>query len=109
VLAELAPRVLRGEIELLAVGDWVAVGPQMARLFASHGVRLIAGAPDPGSGSRGGVSLAVAAGLWLASCDAGAVLEIVTDGADDHAFDAVGYVAARRGAIFRQLSRRVDS
>jgi hypothetical protein len=55
------------------------------------------------------VSLAVAAGLWLASCDAGAVLEIVTDGADDHTFDTVGYVAARRGAVFRQLSHRVDS
>ncbi|MBI3770931.1 MAG: hypothetical protein HY271_20875 [Deltaproteobacteria bacterium] len=106
VLEQLAPRVVRGDIELLAVADWVAVGPEMARLFASHGARLIAGAPDPSSGSRRGVSLAVIAGLWLASCDAGAVLEIITDGADDHTFDAVGYAAARRGAVFRRLSLR---
>jgi hypothetical protein len=106
MIEHLASRIADGNMEVLAVGDWGTVPPEVPRLLARHGATLIAGAEDHGCGSRRGVPLAVAAGVWLASCHPGAVLEIVTDRGDEHAFDSIEYMAARRGVIFRRVTPR---
>lgn len=99
VLADLGPRLVDPDTEVVAVGDGHEVDRRTAAILAERGVRVIAGRDGPGG--RHGVPLAVAAGLWLAGSKPGAMLEIVSD---DLTFDTVGNVAASRGAIFRRRS-----
>ena len=100
LLADLEPRILRADTELLAVGDWRALVDEAAALLVRRGVRLVPSAPHLDRGSRRGVPIAVAIGLWLSGSAPGAALEILSE---DHAFDTVGEVATSRGAIFRRL------
>ncbi len=105
VLANLMPGLVRGDTQLLAVGDWRSEQQDSGRLLAARGARLIQRAPELGDRSRKGVSLGVAVGLWLGCCNAGDVLEIVSEVTDDPAFDAVSNLTAMRGVIFRRPSR----
>jgi hypothetical protein len=90
-------------VRLVAMGNWRVVAPDTARLLAVRGALLVHTAPVPGVKDWSDLRIAVAAGMWLGGAQAGDVLEIVTD---DAAFDAVGDLAACRGAVFRRLSYR---
>lgn len=99
LLADLKPRVHGADTQLLAVG---VVAREAVAFLVRSGVRLISSAPELERGSRRGVPLAVAVGLWLSGAAPGAALEIVSD---DPTFDTVGEVARSRGATFQRLPR----
>jgi len=89
--------------ELTAVGNWRVIGHETARLLAQRGAHLVHSAPSTGVRDWSDLRIAVAAGVWLASGRPGDAIVIVSD---DHAFDAVGDVAASLGVAFERLSYR---
>ena len=89
--------------ELIAVGNWRAVGARIARLLAGLGAELVHSAPAIGVRDWSDLWIAVAAGRWLASARPGDTLDIVSD---DRAFDAVGDAAASVGVVCRRTSYR---
>lgn len=91
--------------ELIAVGNWRAVGQQLARRLGSLGAQLVHSAPARGVRDWSDLWIAVAAGCWLGQSKPGDTLEIVSN---DRAFDAVGDAAAARGVIYRRLQHRKD-
>ncbi len=90
-------------VELAAVGNWRAIGPQMARRLASIGAQLVHSAPARGVRDWSDLWIAVAAGCFLGQAAPGDVLEIVSN---DRAFDAVGDAAAARGVAYERLQLR---
>jgi hypothetical protein len=104
VLDHLSPDWSRRAIELVAVGNWRVIGNDTARLLAGRGAHLVHSAPSSGVRDWSDLRIAVAAGAWLAAARPGDAIEIVSD---DHAFDAVGDVAASLGVAFRRVSYRV--
>jgi hypothetical protein len=92
--------------ELAAVGNWRAVGQQLARRLGGLGAQLVHSAPARGVRDWSDLWIAVAAGCWLGQSRPGDILEIVSN---DKAFDAVGDAAAARGVIFRRLQHRRDT
>ncbi len=90
-------------VELAAVGNWRAIGPQMARRLASIGAQLVHSAPARGVRDWSDLWIAVAAGCFLGQAAPGDVLEIVSN---DRAFDAVGDAAAARGVVYERLQLR---
>jgi len=99
-LDDLGSQSLNSDGAVLAVSAGCTLDPEAALLLARRRVRSIPVRPEPGSGIRRGVALAVAAGLWLSSSKPGDLLEIVSD---DLIFDTVGNVATGRGAVFRRV------
>ncbi len=89
--------------ELAAVGNWRAVGQQVARRLGALGAQLVHSAPARGVRDWSDLWIAVAAGCWLGQAAPGDVLEIVSN---DRAFDAVGDAAAARGVVFHRLQHR---
>jgi len=89
--------------ELTAVGNWRVIGHETARLLAQRGAHLVHSAPSTGVRDWSDLRIAVAAGVWLASGRPGDAIVIISD---DHAFDAVGDVAASLGVTFERLSYR---
>jgi hypothetical protein len=89
--------------ELIAAGNWRAVGSKIARLLAGLGAQLVHSAPAVGVRDWSDLWIAVAAGRWLASARPHDTLEIVSD---DRAFDAVADAAASVGVTFKRLSYR---
>jgi len=89
--------------ELVAVGNWRAVGPQVGRDLAALGVQLVHSAPARGVRDWSDLWIAVAAGAWIARAAPGDLLEIVSD---DRAFDAVGDAAAAQGVVYRRIQHR---
>ena len=103
LLEYLGLAALDGSTDLLAVGNWVVVAQETARILARHGARLLHSAPAPRVKDWSDLRIAVDAGLWLGTARAGDALQIVTD---DRAFDAVGDVASGHGVHFERLSYR---
>lgn len=91
--------------ELVAVGNWRAVGQQLARRLGTLGAQLVHSAPARGVRDWSDLWIAVAAGCWLGQSRPGDILEIISN---DRAFDAVGDAAASRGVIYRRLQHRRD-
>jgi len=89
--------------ELVAVGNWRAVGPQVGRDLAALGAQLVHSAPARGVRDWSDLWIAVAAGAWIARAAPGDVLEIVSN---DRAFDAVGDAAAAQGVVYRRIQHR---
>ena len=102
-LDDLGPQALHTDGAVLAVSAGRTLDPQAEDVLAGRHVRSIPVGPEPGPGSRRGVTLAVAAGLWLSRSKPGDILEIVSD---DLVFDTVGNVATGRGAVFRRVPYR---
>jgi hypothetical protein len=88
---------------VVAVGNWRVVGLETARLLARSGATLVHSAPRPGVKDWSDLRIAVEAGRWLGRAHPNDVLDIVSD---DHAFDAIGDVAAAHGVTFRRFSAR---
>lgn len=88
------------DLELVAVGNWRAVAPNLARSLATLGARLVHSAPIRGVRDWSDLWIAAAAGHWIGKAQPGDRLDIVSD---DRAFDAVGDLAAAHGVIFRRL------
>jgi len=103
LLEYLGVAALDGRTAVLAVGNWVVIAQETARILARHGARLMHSAPAPGVKDWSDLRIAVDAGLWLGAARPGDVLQIVTD---DRAFDAVGDVASAHGVHFERLSYR---
>jgi hypothetical protein len=91
--------------ELVAVGNWRAVGQQLGRRLGALGAQLVHSAPARGVRDWSDLWIAVAAGCWLGQSKPGDVLEIVSN---DRAFDAVGDAAASRGVMYRRLQHKRD-
>ncbi len=89
--------------DLTAMGNWKAVGVKLARMLAGAGAHLVHSAPAGGVRDWSDLSIAVAAGRWLALATPGDQLDLVSE---DRAFDAVGDAAAAAGVVFRRLSYR---
>ncbi len=89
--------------ELVAAGNWRAVGSKIARMLAGLGAQLVHSAPAVGVRDWSDLWIAVAAGRWLAGARPGDTLDIVSD---DRAFDAVADAAASVGVTCRRLSYR---
>ncbi len=89
--------------EVIAVGNWRAVGAKIARMLAGLGAQLVHSAPAIGVRDWSDLWIAVAAGRWLATARPGDTLEIVSD---DRAFDAVSDAAASIGVVCRRTSYR---
>jgi len=89
--------------ELVAVGNWKAVGARTGRLLARSGATLMHSAPATGVRDWSDLWIAVAAGRWIAHARPGDRLDIVSD---DHAFDAVADAAAGAGVEFHRISYR---
>lgn len=88
------------DLELVAVGNWRAVAPNLARRLATLGARLVHSAPVRGVRDWSDLWIAAAAGHWIGKAQPGDRLDIVSD---DRAFDAVGDLAATHGVTFRRL------
>lgn len=86
--------------ELVAVGDWRAVGDHVARILAGRGATLLDVATSPGGGEPA-LAIAVAAGLWLGRALPGDRLAVVSA---NPAFEAVGDAVAATGVAFRLVS-----
>ncbi len=89
--------------DLIAVGNWKAVGARTGRLLARSGATLMHSAPATGVRDWSDLWIAVAAGRWIAQAEPGDRLDIVSD---DHAFDAVADAAAGAGVEFHRVSYR---
>lgn len=89
--------------DLIAVGNWKAVGARTGRLLARAGATLMHSAPATGVRDWSDLWIAVAAGRWIAQAEPGDRLDIVSD---DHAFDAVADAAAGAGVEFHRVSYR---
>lgn len=89
--------------ELVAVGNWRAVGQTVGRRLGALGAQLVHSAPARGVRDWSDLWIAVAAGCWLGQATPGDVLEIVSN---DRAFDAVADAAAARGVVFHRLQHR---
>lgn len=94
----------RQRTDLVAVGNWKAVGSRTGRLLARSGAQLMHSAPATGVRDWSDLWIAVAAGRWIAHARPGDRLDIVSD---DHAFDAVADAAAGGGVEFHRISYRV--
>jgi hypothetical protein len=90
-------------VELFAVGNWRAVGQQVARELAGLGAQLVHSAPARGVRDWSDLWIAVAAGSWIALAEPGDKLEIISN---DRAFDAVGDAAAARGVLYERVPHR---
>ncbi len=93
----------RQRTDLVAVGNWKAVGSRTGRLLARSGAQLMHSAPATGVRDWSDLWIAVAAGRWIAHARPGDRLDIVSD---DHAFDAVADAAAGGGVDFHRISYR---
>lgn len=89
--------------DLVAIGNWKAVGARTARLLARAGAQLMHSAPATGVRDWSDLWIAVAAGRWIAHARPGDRLDIISD---DQAFDAVMDAAAASGIDFHRLSYR---
>jgi len=89
--------------DLVAIGNWKAVGARTARLLGRSGAQLIHSAPATGVRDWSDLWIAVAAGRWIAHADAGDRLDIISD---DQAFDAVADAASAVGVDFHRTSFR---
>lgn len=103
VIASLGIDRCKQPLDLVAVGNWRAVGPQVGRDLAALGAQLVHSAPARGVRDWSDLWIAVAAGAWIARATPGDVLEIVSN---DRAFDAVGDAAAAQGVIYQRLQHR---
>jgi hypothetical protein len=90
-------------VEVVAVGNWRAVGPQVGRDLAGLGAQLVHSAPARGVRDWSDLWIAVAAGCWIARATPGDVLEIVSN---DRAFDAVADAAAAQGVLYHRIQHR---
>ena len=91
------------QTRLTAVGNWGAIGQEVAGLLSAYGAELLHATPACGVKAWRHLRIAVAAGVWLGSARPCDILEVITD---DQALDAIGDVAAGLGVNFRRLSCR---
>jgi hypothetical protein len=87
-------------LQIFAVGDWSAIAKESARTLVRRGAILVQSVPGSRLKDRRNLSLAVAAGVWLAGAAPGDQLVVVSD---DLALEAVGDAAAVVGISFRHL------